>query len=170
MKPGAGPRRLVFHPDGHVRLRPQPIGFNRHHVLIRRQSSALKDVQTISTLPPYYDGPNKTGEIAVYANGKYLLVSNCGHNSVVLFTIDPKTGTLTYVEDQSTYGKSPRHFGIDAAGKHTVVANFESDSILILRSPRKRPRETRRQRRENPLAHLRSFWRSDVVTSATAQG
>jgi 6-phosphogluconolactonase len=125
----------VFHPEGHVAYVLNETDSTVITYSYDAKDGALKELQTVSTLPSYYDGPNKTGEIAVYANGKYLLVSNCGHNSVVLFSIDPKTGTLTYVEDQATYGKMPRHFGIDAAGKHAVVANFESDSILILRSP-----------------------------------
>jgi 6-phosphogluconolactonase (cycloisomerase 2 family) len=53
----------------------------------------------------------------------------------VLFRIDSEKGTLTYVEDQSTYGTMPVHFGMDGPGKHVVVANQESGSILILRAP-----------------------------------
>jgi 6-phosphogluconolactonase len=71
----------------------------------------------------------------MHPSGKNLLVSNCGHHSVVLFTIDADSGKLSYVEDQSTYGTVPRHFGFDSDGKHVVVANEGSGSILILRAP-----------------------------------
>ena len=72
----------------------------------------------------------------MHPSGKYLLVANCGHNSVVLFGIEAANGTLTYVEDQSTYGTMPVHFGMDATGKHFAVANRDSGSLLILRRPR----------------------------------
>lgn len=96
---------------------------------------ALKELQTLSTLPGHHDGPNRAAEIAVHPSGKHLLASNAGHNSVVLFSIDSAKGTLTYIEDQSTYGTLPLHFGMDTPGKHFAVANRESGSILILRAP-----------------------------------
>ena len=54
---------------------------------------------------------------------------------MVLFSIDAPKGTLTYIEDQSTYGTMPVHFGMDTPGQHLAVANRESGSILILRAP-----------------------------------
>ena len=50
------------------------------------KAGSLKALQTLSTLPGYFDGPNRAAELAVHPNGKYLYVSNCGHDSVVLFT------------------------------------------------------------------------------------
>ena len=47
----------------------------------------------------------------------------------------PARARLTYVEDQSTYGTMPLHFGMDTPGKHLAVANRESGNILILRAP-----------------------------------
>lgn len=132
-KAGAGPRRLVFGLDG-----------KRAYLLNERDSTVtalaheggrLEPLQTLSTLPGYYDGPNRAGELGLHPSGKHLFASNCGHNSVVLYTIDPEKGTLTYVEDQSTYGKGPVHFGLDTPGKHLAVANRDSGSILILRAP-----------------------------------
>jgi 6-phosphogluconolactonase len=54
---------------------------------------------------------------------------------VVLFDIDAASGQLSYVEDQSTYGAMPVHFGMDTDGKHFAVANRDSGSLLILRAP-----------------------------------
>ena len=74
------------------------------------KTGGLKEIQTVSNLPPYYDGPNTTAEIDVHPSGKWLYASNRGHNSVILFNIDPDSGELTYVEEQGTGGKKPRHF------------------------------------------------------------
>jgi 6-phosphogluconolactonase len=134
-KAGAGPRRLLFHQKGKFAYVAHELDSTVSAFSYDAATGVLKELQTLSTLPGYYDGSNTVAEIGLHPSGKNLLVSNCGHNSIVLFNIDTTEGTLTYVEDQSTYGKTPRHFGIDATGKHTVVANYDSDNILILRSP-----------------------------------
>ena len=71
----------------------------------------------MKTVPEWFDGTNTAAELAVHPSANYLYVSNRGHNSVVMFTIDPGKGTLTYLEDQDTGGKTPRHFGLDAGGQ-----------------------------------------------------
>jgi 6-phosphogluconolactonase len=135
VKPGAGPRRLVFRPDGRFAYLLDELDSTVAVFAYDASAGTLKALQTLSTLPGHYDGPNRACEIGVHPSGKYLLVSNGGHNSVVLFDIAAGTGLLTYVEDQSTYGTMPVHFGMDADGKHFAVANRDSGSLLILRAP-----------------------------------
>jgi 6-phosphogluconolactonase len=93
----------------------------------------LRELQTQSTVPDYYDGPNNPGELGMHPSGKYLYVSNRGHNSVVLFAIDADKGTLAFVEEQGTGGKSPAHFGIEPSAKHLAIANQESGTVLVCR-------------------------------------
>jgi 6-phosphogluconolactonase len=135
VKPGAGPRRLVFHPGGKFAYVANELDSTVGAFAYDAAAARLKPLQVLSTLPGHYDGPNRACEIGVHPSGKYLLVANGGHNSVVLFDIEAATGLLTYVEDQSTYGTMPVHFGMDADGKHFVVANRDSGSLLILRAP-----------------------------------
>jgi 6-phosphogluconolactonase len=134
-KPGAGPRRMVFRPDGRFVYVVNELDSTVTAFAYDARSGALKELQTLSTLPGHYDGPNRATEVGVHPSGKYLLASNGGHNSVVLFGIDAAAGTLTYIEDQSTYGTMPLHFGMDTPGKHFAVANRDSGNILILRAP-----------------------------------
>src|SRR5205085_705384 len=96
-------------------------------------SGALKEIQTVSTLPGYYEGPNTSAEVSVHPSGKYLYTSNRGNNTVVLFEIDKEKGTLEYVEEQGTGGKTPRHFGIEPSAKHLAIANQDSDTLLACR-------------------------------------
>jgi 6-phosphogluconolactonase len=133
VKAGAGPRRMAFRPDGRfayvVNERNSTIAVFQADAT----SGALTELQTVSTLPEYYDGPNRANEIAVHPSGKYLYVSNTGHHSVVLFTIDTAKGTLTFVEEQGTGGKNPVHFGIEPSAKHLAIANQDSDQLLASR-------------------------------------
>ena len=133
LKAGASPRQMLFRQDGRFA-----------YVLNEKTSSitvfsydsatgALAEVQTASTLPEYFDGANTAGELHLHRTGKWLYASNIGHNSVVLFTIDPEKGTLSFVEEQGTGGKHPRHFGIEPSSKHLAISNTESDTVLASR-------------------------------------
>jgi 6-phosphogluconolactonase len=135
LKPGSGPRHMVFRPDGKYAYVVNELSSTVTAFSFDAKTGALKELQALTTLPGYYDGPNRATEIGIHPSGKYLLASNCGHHSVVLFKIDPAAGTLTYIEDQSTYGKMPLSFGMDTPGQHVAVANRESGTILILRAP-----------------------------------
>ena len=130
---GAGPRHMVFRPDGRFAYVVNSKKSSITAYAYDAQAGRLREVQTVSSLPESYDGPNSAAEISVHPSGKYLYASNRGHNSVVLFAIDPDKGSLSFVEEQGTGGKTPRHFGIEPGAKHLAIANQESDSLLASR-------------------------------------
>jgi 6-phosphogluconolactonase len=133
IKAGAGPRHMVFRPDGRFAYVTNEMHSTINVFAYDANAGVLKEIQTVSTLPEYFDGDNTTAEIDIHPTGKWLYVSNRGHNSVVLFNVDPEKGTLTYVEEQGTGGKKPRHFGIEPSAKHLVIGNQDSDQALVCR-------------------------------------
>ncbi|HMF94035.1 MAG TPA: lactonase family protein [Vicinamibacterales bacterium] len=133
LKPGAGPRHMVFRPDGRFAFVVNEMHSTVTAFRYDADAGRLHEVQTISTLPEHFDGANSGAEIDVHASGKWLYASNRGHNSVVLFGIDTDRGTLTYVEEQGTGGFKPRHFGIDPSATYLAVGNQDSDTILVAR-------------------------------------
>src|SRR5205814_996882 len=89
---------------------------------------------TISTLPEGYDGrDNTTAEVQAHPSGKFLYVSNRGHDSIAIYKIDARTGRLTHIGNESTQGKTPRNFAIDPTGAFLLAENQDSDSIVIFR-------------------------------------
>jgi 6-phosphogluconolactonase len=133
LKPGAGPRHMAFRPDGRFTYVINELDSTITAFAYNAEAGKLTELQTISTLPPHFNGSNSTAEIAVHPSGKYVYGSNRGHESVVLFEIDDDAGTLTYVEEQSTGGKTPRHFGLDRKGEHLIIANQNTDTLLACR-------------------------------------
>jgi len=133
IKPGAGPRHMVFRPDGRFAYVVNEMNSTVTAFSYDPNAGVLNELQTVSTLPEHFDGANSGAEIAVYPSGKYLYVSNRGHNSVVLFGIDQAKGTLTYVEEQGTGGRQPRHFGIEPSARHLAIGNQGSDTVLVCR-------------------------------------
>jgi 6-phosphogluconolactonase len=133
VKPGAGPRHMVFRPDGRFAYVVNELSSTVSVFAYDATAGALKDVQTVSTLPEHFDGANSAAEIDVHPSGQWVYASNRGHNSVVLFTVDPRKGTLTYVEEQGTGGSKPRHFGIEPSARHLAIGNQDSDTVLVCR-------------------------------------
>jgi 6-phosphogluconolactonase len=133
VRPGAGPRHMVFRPDGRFAYVANELHSTISVFAYETGAGRLTQVQTVSTLPEYFEGANTAAEIDVHPSGKWLYVSNRGHNSVVLFAVDAGAGTLTYVEEQGTGGSKPRHFGIEPSARHLAIGNQDSDTVLVCR-------------------------------------
>jgi 6-phosphogluconolactonase len=133
VKPGAGPRHMAFRPDGRFAYVINELDSTITAFAYDAEAGSLRELQTVSTLPPSFDGSNTTAEIAVHPSGKYVYGSNRGHDSVVLFEIDEDKGTLSYVEAQSTGGKTPRNFELNRQGDHLIIANQNTNTLLVCR-------------------------------------
>jgi 6-phosphogluconolactonase (cycloisomerase 2 family) len=133
LKTGSGPRRILFRPDGRFAYVVNERTSTVDVFAFDNAAGTLTHAQSVSTLPEYFDGPNAAGEVGVHRSARWLYVSNSGHNSVVLFTIDKEKGTLTFVEEQGTGGKNPRFFGIEPSSKHLAISNTDSDTVLASR-------------------------------------
>jgi DNA-binding beta-propeller fold protein YncE len=132
-RPCAGPRHADFHPTKPLAYVLNELDSTITAFAHDAATGGLKELQTLSSLPGYYDGQNTAAEIAIVPSGKFLFASNRGNETVVLFAIDADKGTLTWVEEQNTGGKTPRHFGIQPSGKHLAICNQNSDTVLVCR-------------------------------------
>jgi 6-phosphogluconolactonase len=133
LDPGTGPRHVAFHPSGRFFY---AIGELLDTVTAFRYDAdhvALDQIETRSTLPAGYTGESTTAEIQISADGRFLYVSNRGHDSLAAFEVDVQTGRLTPVGYIPTGGREPRHFTLDPSGRFLLVANQLSDSIVVLR-------------------------------------
>lgn len=129
--PGAGPRHLVFSHDGKFVYVINEMGGTITVFSYTATNAAMTGVQTVSTVPQDFATSNTTAEIALHPNGKFLYGSNRGHDSIAIFAVDQQTGKLTFVEHQSTLGRTPRHFAIDPTGHWLLAENQASDSVVV---------------------------------------
>ncbi len=134
-EPGVGPRHFAMHPRGRFayvinELLNSVTAFTRDP-----ERGGLTAMQTISTLPADQKPlPNySTAEVLVHPSGRFLYGSNRGHDSLAVFSIDEKSGRLTFVETQPTQGSTPRGFGIDPTGAYLLAGNQRSDSVVVFR-------------------------------------
>ena len=54
------------------------------------------------------------------------------HGTVSAFAIDPVTGHLSYLNQQSTRGLAPCYASIEPEGRYCLVANYETGSVCVL--------------------------------------
>jgi len=77
--------------------------------------------------------------LAVHPNGHFLYAvgevdkaSGKPAGTVNAFSLDPRTGKLTLLNQQASGGGGPCHLAVDATGKCLLVANYGSGSIAAL--------------------------------------
>ena len=97
------------------------------------ESGKLEEKQTISALPKDFKGHSDASEIHIDASGRFVYVSNRGPDTIAVFRINPRNGTLEMVETVASGGKRPRCFALDPSGKFLLAANQDSDNIATFR-------------------------------------
>jgi 6-phosphogluconolactonase len=127
LDPGAGPRHFAQHPNGKFAYVIAEMHSTVTVFSNDRTTGALHPLQTISTLPKSFTGPNDDAEIEVHPSGKFLYASNRGSDTIAVFAIEASRGTLTPVEYTPTQGKTPRSFEIDAKTGHLTPTGLVLD-------------------------------------------
>ena len=140
--PGAGPRHLVFNSNGTLLYVINELQSSVTTYAYDPTNGGLRELSTISTLPDGFSGHSEASEIALHPSGKFLYASNRGQDSIAVFSIAPREGTLTHVEVVSVNGKTPRNFAIDPTGSWLLAANQESDNVVVFRINHKTGRLT----------------------------
>ncbi|HUT88209.1 MAG TPA: lactonase family protein [Thermoguttaceae bacterium] len=131
--PGAGPRHFAFHPTGRFAYVINEIDSTVTAFGYDAQRGALEPLETVPTLPEGFTGKSTTAEIVVHPSGRFLYGSNRGHDSLVIFAVDARTGKLRYVGHEPTQGKAPRNFAIDPSGDYLLAANQGTDNVVVFR-------------------------------------
>ncbi len=133
LDPGSGPRHMEFHPNKRLAFVINELNSTITSCSYDAKKGSLSTVSRVSTLPSDFEGENYCADIHVSPGGKFLYGSNRGHDSMVIFQIDPESGTLTYVGHQSVKGNWPRNFMIDPTGKFLLVANQNSNNVVVFK-------------------------------------
>jgi 6-phosphogluconolactonase len=132
LPPGSGPRHYAFHPDGKHAYAINELASTITVLDYNADKGALEPVQTISTLPMETKG-NSTAEVVVHPSGKFVYGSNRGHDSIAIFTVDPKTGKLEAAGHARHEFKTPRNFAIDPTGTYLLVGGQGNGKVVVFK-------------------------------------
>jgi len=128
----AGPRHVVFHPNGAF-----------VYVLGERDGSIsvfdydagtgqLTAKQTVTALPPDFQGQPAAADLHITPNGRFLYGSERTSSTLTGFQVDPGTGMLSPIGSVSTE-KQPRGFNIDPSGHHLLAVGQLSHGLSSYR-------------------------------------
>jgi 6-phosphogluconolactonase len=131
--PGAGPRHLVFHPNGKFVFLDTELSSEVRSYRWDAHAGQLTLLQTISADAPDHQGTRSAAEIAVARDGRHLYVSNRGENALVVYNVDPATGMLTFAQRIDCGGRTPWSFGLDPTGRWLLVTNQGSSEVAVFR-------------------------------------
>jgi 6-phosphogluconolactonase len=130
MKPGSGPRHLVFSPDG-------KFVFVLHELdgtlssLTYKEGKLLKVSET-SLVEKDFKGETGAADIHISTDGKFVYATNRGSaNTISVFSAD--NGNLQHVETISSGGNGPRNFTISPDGRFVLVAHEKSGNIVVFK-------------------------------------
>lgn len=124
IRPGSGPRHLVYHPDG------------RHAYLINEISGyvTLLDYDGRRLTPRQYALADTlqaegAGDIAVTPDGRHVYASlRLKGDGIAVFTVNPADGTLTRTGYTPT-GRHPRNIALTPDGRYLLVASRDDNRI-----------------------------------------
>ena len=125
---GTGPRHIVFHPSRAIAYVANEQGGSVTAYALDPKGGTLRPAQTVSTLPADFRGTNACAEIRVHPSGKFVYVSNRGHDSIAVFALDGE-GKLSVIGQEPTE-KTPRSFDLDPSGKYLFAAGEASGKLV----------------------------------------
>lgn len=133
VEPGGGPRHMdIDRQKKYIYVVEELLGYISVYTYPGKESPEL--VQRIRIIPDDYTGKPSGADIHLSPDGKFLYASSRGEsNAIAIFSVDKKNGTLTLKGYQPTLGKTPRHFNFDPTGRFLLVANQNSDEIVIFK-------------------------------------
>jgi 6-phosphogluconolactonase len=130
MRPGAGPRHIVFHPHLPFAFVVNELDSTVAACRWDGDKGVLQPAHVASSLPPDFFGASTAAAIVVTPDGGYVYASNRGQDGIVHFAFDATLGTLTPMGWTDTKGRDPRFMTLNPAGDRLLVANEQGDSIV----------------------------------------
>ncbi len=139
---GDGPRHAVWSKDGRFLFVLNELGSSVTSYAF--DGTSFAKVGKWSMLPDGFNRWEADGEtlatkaaaIKLTADGRILMASNRGHDSIAFYAVDGATGQLTRRNVAKLTGKFPRDFALMPGERFMVVGHKMSDEIQVYRFDR----------------------------------
>jgi 6-phosphogluconolactonase len=127
--PGSGPRHLAFNADGSRVYVVNEMGVSTSVFSRNTTTGTLALLDTESNVWP---GDPITGvtsaEVVLHPSGKWLYVSNRGHDTISVFVINPQGG-IKLVQSVPSPVKTPCSIAVDPTG-HWMIAAGQGNNMI----------------------------------------
>jgi len=132
-EPGAGPRTLHFHPNGHTAYSVNELISTVDVLEWNKINGSLTLKSRIEMLPKDYHGDTRACDTVITKDGRFVYFANRDKDFLLACKADPVTGSLTPMERSNCGGKIPRNFTLDPTERWMLVANQDSNLLSVFR-------------------------------------
>jgi len=129
---GAGPRHVLFHPDGRHAFVVFEIG-SRIASYDWSVTDGFRMLDSLPTMPSEWKGLNWDAAIRFTPDARRIVVSNRGYDALTVFDFDIATGKLALVARSVLPGCWPRDFVFVPGTDFAVVTMERSGTVLTVR-------------------------------------
>ena len=129
LPPGSGPRHIALDPTGDLAFVCGELDSTLNVVRLGDKPEAVQSVSTLPGGKPVKG--NSTAEVVRHPSGKFVYVSNRGHNSVAAFGWDGQK--LTPLGHATAGIKVPRNFNLSPDGEWMLVANQDGNDVAVFK-------------------------------------
>ncbi|MFI6345635.1 lactonase family protein [Streptomyces sp. NPDC050560] len=129
LRPGSGPRHLVFHPTGSHAYVLNELAPTLTVCRWDRETGALQPDLEVPVLPGVPDGEAAASGIVVSPDGRFLWTATRGEDVVSVFALDPAGAAPALVGAVACGGRWPRDLALAPGGRHLYVANERSGDV-----------------------------------------
>jgi 6-phosphogluconolactonase len=130
-KPGSGPRHSHFHPSGKWVYSINELTSTVDVLAWDAKNGTLKGLSEVPLRGSSFPADSSGAELAIDRTGRFLYASHRGENTLLVFSIDPASGALTFVQRIGSGGKNPRDFTLDPSEKWLVAANQDTQNVVV---------------------------------------
>ena len=129
----SGPRHLHIAPDNSVAFVCGEIDLTVNVVKMDVKGNKFEVVQSLSTLPEGEKATPQlsTAECRIHPSGKFVYVSNRGHNTIAAFKYDATTMKVSLAGHIKGDIKTPRNFNITPDGGFMLIASQDGGKVGV---------------------------------------
>jgi 6-phosphogluconolactonase len=133
MRPGSGPRHLVFHPSGQYFYLANELSNTVAVCLYDPVTGVSQTLMEVSAAPKSVAGQSFPSGIALSPDARFVYVANRGDESISAFEVSDDGARLSPVGRWSCGGGWPRHITLSPDGRFLFSANQRSHNVAVLR-------------------------------------
>ncbi len=129
LRPGSGPRHLVFHPRGDRAYVLNELTPTLTVCAWDAADGTLKPLSEVSVLVDVPDGDIYPSEVVVAPDGRFLWTATRGADVISVLTLDEAGDGAAPCRHGLLRGHWPRDLAIDPSGRHLYAANERSGDV-----------------------------------------
>ncbi|MDV9193430.1 lactonase family protein, partial [Streptomyces sp. SR27] len=129
LRPGTGPRHLVFHPAGTYAYVLNELEPTLTVCRWDAEAGVLEPLGDTPVVPEGATGPSHPSEVVVAPDGRFLWAAVRGDDTLAVLALDGDGAAASLLASVSCGGTWPRDLTLDPAGRRLYVANERSGDV-----------------------------------------